>query len=450
LRLARETKSKEKHLQTHQSKKTSELTPSPPEPGIDALAYSLLKDPALLYRLGITIQRLGIAGEEANIRLLSLAITSRILRDPISITLKGESSSGKSYITSKVLEVFPPSSYLAMTGMSRQALIYMEQEEFSHRTLVVYEHTGSEAADYNIRTLQSEGNLIFYVTERNPETNKWEARRVEKEGPTNFIFTTTNPMLHPENETRHWSLITDESSQATLAAKIQTAKRYNGVMKLSDEELTAWRRTQDLLKPLNVRIPYARWLAEHTPNQPLRMRRDFNKFLALIETIALLYQHQRNIGEDGTISAGIADYFMAKELVDKVFSASLAGISSKVEALIYEVERLYEKKLIADKQDAAVKPAEIAQALDISPSSVSRWLRPAIESGMVEVVLETVKGRIKSVKPGIHKEQSVNALPTTEQLAESFPELAHEFQAVHPLTGEELMLKENQPTLKIE
>ena len=161
---------------------------------IDERSQEMLKDPALLFRVVQAVHQLGVAGEEENICLLYLAMTSRILEAPLSITLKGESSSGKSYLTEKVCQLFPPPAFIAMTGMSRQALVYAE-EPFAHRTLIVFERPGMEAADYNIRTLQSENKIIFWVPEKDPVTNRWVTRMVEKEGPTNFIFTTTAPDL---------------------------------------------------------------------------------------------------------------------------------------------------------------------------------------------------------------------------------------------------------------
>jgi DNA primase len=93
------------------------------DPALSKKAKELLENPALLYLVGEMIQRLGVAGEGTNIRLLYLIVASRILANPISATLKGESSSGKSYVVEKVLTPFPPSAYLAITGMSRQALV---------------------------------------------------------------------------------------------------------------------------------------------------------------------------------------------------------------------------------------------------------------------------------------------------------------------------------------
>jgi len=413
---------------------------------VDEKTTELLKDPALLYRIVETVHRLGIAGEEENICLLYLAMTSRILNAPLSVTLKGESSSGKSYLTEKVCQLFPPSAYLALTGMSRQALVYTE-ESFAHRTLIFFERPGMEAADYNIRTLQTENRIAFLVPEKDPITNRWVTRMVEKEGPTNFIFTTTAPELHVENETRHWSLLMDESPELTREAKLESAKKYEGETEIPTDELLIWQHLQSELRPFNVFIPYAFWLSVNTPNKPIRMRRDFNKLLGLIEVIAILYQHQRQRQGD-TVVAGIEDYFIARELINRVFTASLTGINQKVESLASEIQLLYKEKMEAGDPSPAVRPLEIARALDTSSSSVSRWLRPAIDAGLVEIVRETAKGRIASVKPGGTDRKASSPLPTIEELAEAFPELVTGFHAVHPITENEYALEDTAVTVE--
>ena len=402
-------------------------------------ALELLRNPALLYLHGKAVQRLGVAGEDENIGVLILAITSRLEDDPLSITLKGESASGKSHTAQKTLQTFPPEAYLEMTGLSKQALIYSD-EQISHRTLVIFERAGATAADYNIRTLQSEGKLIFEVAEKNPETNKWKTRRVEKPGPTNFLFTTTSPELRPENETRHWSLIMDETTEQTRGAKRESAKRYGPTE--STEWLAIWHQAQRELKTVKVQIPYAMWLADNTPDAPLRIRRDFNKLLALVEASAILHQYQRETGENKEVFANLADYFIARELVCKVFPASLLGINQKIIGLVKEVEAIYLKKANSGEENPTVAPREVATALHVNVSSVSRWLRPAIDVGLIEVVRENARGQIQQVKPGLASMELTDILPKVRDLAEAFPELAKGFHVIHPVTGEEFTLKE--------
>lgn len=412
-------------------------------------AMKLLVHPALLYQEGQMVHRLGVAGEDKNIRIIYLAVTSRITKKPISITQKGDSSSGKSYTVTKVLDPFPDSAYILMTAMSKQALFYMaDTESFSHRTVIIFEKPGADEADYTIRTLQSEDKLIFWVPQKDPRTERWVTSKIEKEGPTNFIITTTSPELHAENETRNWSLVMDESPQVTMGSKVQSALRYQEVPHVFEEELLVWRQIQNELKPVRVYIPYAKWLAEHTPNKPIRVRRDFNKLLSLIEIITLLHQYQRKRRGE-VVEASLEDYFMARELADEVFTASLSGINMKVKSLVAEVEKQWTKNLESGNTVEGIKPVKIAAALGISRSTVSRWLEPAVTSGMVDVVSERANGSARLVKPG----KAINAvefLPTIEQLAEAFPMFAKDFHAVHPITGEEVALFSDEPEIENE
>ena len=80
----------------------------------------------------------GVVGEVKCAKLSYLALTSRLLDHPVSLIVKGLSSSGKSFTTQQTLRFFPLPAYISMTAMSERALIYMK-EEFAHRTLVIFE-----------------------------------------------------------------------------------------------------------------------------------------------------------------------------------------------------------------------------------------------------------------------------------------------------------------------
>lgn len=438
-------KKKQQDLKNEQTEETEKEPEEDYSPYIEE-ANRLLQDPALLLRVGETVEKLGLAGEGTNLLLTYLVITSRIQNYPISATVKGDSAVGKSYMVDRVLKLFPSQAFIRMTAMSRQALVY-DTKSLSHKTIVMFESPGMEAADYNIRTLESEGVLIFETVEKNPFTGRFETRRIERQGPTNFIITTTNPSLHPENETRHWSVYMDESREQTLRAKNESAKRYMEPSQIAEEEIALWKCVQNQLQPLEVRIRFAKWLAERTPNQPVEMRRNFNRMLSLIEVIAIFYQKQRPIYEDRYIEANLADYFMAKVLGQQVFSASSGGISEKVKKLSQAVKEIYDEKAICDEADTPVKPRDLAAKLGVSPSSVSRWLKPAIEAGLVEVIDETRKGRIRGVKPGDGAIPADNSLPTLEEMADHFPDMAKDFKVIHPLTGEELTLEPEETTI---
>ncbi|HOR18819.1 MAG TPA: CHC2 zinc finger domain-containing protein [Brevefilum sp.] len=158
-------------------------------------------------------RELGVVGEERNIKLLYLALTSRITDKPISIVIKAASSAGKSFILKQVLRLFPQSAYYAISSMSEKALFY-SQESFEHRFLILFEEAGisSEFVDYIVRSLLSEG-YIKHLTVEKTESGMQD-RLLGKEGPTGFITTTTKINLHPENETRLLSIdVTDSPDQ---------------------------------------------------------------------------------------------------------------------------------------------------------------------------------------------------------------------------------------------
>jgi hypothetical protein len=57
------------------------------------------------------LRRAGVVGVEREAKLLFIAITSRVLERPISVAIKGPSSSGKSFLVAKVLSFFAQRAY---------------------------------------------------------------------------------------------------------------------------------------------------------------------------------------------------------------------------------------------------------------------------------------------------------------------------------------------------
>ena len=89
----------------------------------------------------------------------------------------------------------------------------------------------------------------------------------------------------------------DESREQTRAIhRLQREKRTlegSSPGAKSERLLKVHQNAQRLLRPLAVRNPYADALT--FPDGRTRSRRDHEKYLTLIDTIALLHQHQREI-----------------------------------------------------------------------------------------------------------------------------------------------------------
>lgn len=219
----------------------------------------LAGEPDILGKFAGELAASGVAGESRLAKLLYLAVTSRLLRKPVSVVVKGPSSGGKSYLVEKVLGFMPESAFYALTAMSEHALAY-STEPLSHRHLVIYEAAGlnSDFQSYLIRSLLSEGRVRYETVEKTSEG--LVPRLIEREGPTGLLITTTLTKLHPENETRMLSLTVADSRSQTrdVLARLASEDGDYSPDKGSWYALQNWIATGEC----RVSIPYAGMLSE--------------------------------------------------------------------------------------------------------------------------------------------------------------------------------------------
>src|SRR5262249_46563325 len=160
----------------------------------------------------------------------------------------------------------------------------------------------------------SEGEIRHKTVETGPDGPR--GVEIVKEGPTNFITTTTMPEMHAENETRIWTLLVDDSPETTRGVLAVQAARADGSW--SPQDNSTWRPAFLWLHAAGAKqvvVPFARLLADAMPDRPLRLRRDFPQLLSLIGVCALLHQRQRARDGEGRVVATLADFAMVRELV---------------------------------------------------------------------------------------------------------------------------------------
>lgn len=278
----------------------------------------------ILFELDKALDDQGLAGERRGAKLLYLAMVSRRFDRPVSVAVKGPSSGGKSYLVQLILKLFPAEAYYCLTGMSERALVYSD-EPLRHRFLVMYEASGisTDTATYFVRTLLSENCLKYETVEKTKDGIK--ARKIEREGPTGLITTTTQLGLHPENETRLVSITVTDTQEQTRAVFQSVAKGDSR----PDFDFSRWHALQRWidLNQSNVVIPYAGCLANLVLPVHTRLRRDFNMLLSLIRAHTLLHQASRQKDDTGNIIATLEDY----ERVHELFADLLAvGVNKTV------------------------------------------------------------------------------------------------------------------------
>ena len=99
----------------------SEIEQREREEKIQALWHQcrhLAEADSILGLLTDVLSKIGMVGESRHAKLLYLAVTSRFLQRPVSVSVKGPSSGGKSYLVDRVLKLFPDSAFYALSGMS--------------------------------------------------------------------------------------------------------------------------------------------------------------------------------------------------------------------------------------------------------------------------------------------------------------------------------------------
>jgi hypothetical protein len=257
---------------------------------------ALLRDPQLLQRIVADLDACGIVGERTNKLAGYLAATSRKLQEPLAVVIQSSSSAGKTSLMDAILAMMPAEEYKRFSELSGQSLYYLGRDALKHKTLAISEESGIADAAYALKLLQSEKELRHATVSRDGE-GRMATQEYHVEGPVQLMFTTTASEIEEELLNRCLVLTVDESRHQTNAIQSQQrgARTINGIHAslITGTIRNLHQNAQRLLQPIRVVNPYAPQLT--FKNDKTRLRRDHVKYLTLIDTIALLHQHQRTI-----------------------------------------------------------------------------------------------------------------------------------------------------------
>jgi DNA primase len=322
-----------------------------PEEREEALAW--LKAPKLIGRLREAFHQAGIIGEETSTLVAYLAGVSRKLERPLAIIIQSASAAGKTTLMDAVLSFFPEEERVKYSAMTGQSLYYLGETNLKHKILAVVEEAGAERASYALKLLQSEGELTIASTGKDPATGKMVTQEYHVEGPVMIFLTTTAIDLDEELQNRCLTLAVDESAEQTERIHRMQRERRTLAGLIAREErkdlLKKLRNAQRLLQPVDVLNPYAPGLT--FPTGRTRNRRDHEKYLTLIEAIALLHQHQRTRGHhiaNGRvvefIEVTLDDIALANQLAPEVLGRSLDELPPQTRRLLGSIRELVKKK----------------------------------------------------------------------------------------------------------
>lgn len=337
------------------------LTPKASEPvamaeADRAAALGLLTAPDLVDRILADFEACGLTGEATNKLVGYLAAVSRKLDAPLAILIQSSSAAGKSSLMDAVLALLPEEERIQYSAMTGQSLFYMGETNLKHKVLAIAEEEGASRAAYALKLLQSEGELTIASTGKDPQSGNLVTQQYRVEGPVMLMLTTTAAEIDEELQNRCLVLTVDEGREQTKAihARQRDKRTLAGLLARADKDAIrkVHQDAQRLLRPLAVLNPWAGQLT--FPDTSTRLRRDHEKYLTLIDAIALLHQYQRQVktvSHRGQaleyIEVELADIALANRLAHEVLGRSLDELPPQTRRLLELIGDLVEDRATA-------------------------------------------------------------------------------------------------------
>jgi DNA primase len=326
-----------------------------------AEALALLTDPDLTGRIAADFAAAGIAGETAGCLTLYLAAVSRKLDKPLAVIVQSSSAAGKSALMDAALAFIPDEDKMTYSAMTGQSLFYLGETELAHKVLAIAEEEGASRASYALKLLQSAGQLSIAAAGKDPDTGMLVTRTYTVTGPAAIMMTTTAIDIDEELASRSLVLAVDEDREQTRAihAAQRHARTLDGLAARvrRDQVIAVHRNAQRLLDPVTVVNPWAGQLT--FADARTRTRRDHGKYLALIDAVTLLHQHQRDrktvtiAGTEVTyIETTPADITVANQLAREILGRSLDELPPVTRRLLDAVAAYVMGRAEAEHADA--------------------------------------------------------------------------------------------------
>jgi DNA primase catalytic core len=312
-------------------------------------ALELLRAPNLTERIVADLHALGVVGEDTNLLVAYLAAVSRKLEAPLAVLIQSSSAAGKSSLMDAVLQLVPEEERIRYSAMTGQSLFYLGETNLQHKILAIAEEEGVRQAAYALKLLQSDGELTIASTAKDESTGNLTTKQYTVKGPVMLMLTTTAIDVDEELLNRCLVLSVNESREQTAAihARQRHKQTLQGLLQRSEREgiCTLHHNAQRLLANVAVVNPYAdrlTFLADKT-----RTRRDHMKYLTLIQAIALLHQHQREVktvqhkGQTlAYIEATKADIELANAIAHEVLGRTLDELPPQTRKLLHLIHAM--------------------------------------------------------------------------------------------------------------
>ena len=295
----------------------------------------------------------GVVGEETNKLIGYLAAVSRKLEEPLAVIVQSSSSAaGKSSLMDAVLSLVPEEDRVQYSAMTGQSLFYMGETRSApqgagdrrRRRRARRRATRSSCS-------RARGSSRSPRPARTRRPDDCSTQEYQVEGPVMIFLTTTAIEIDEELLNRCLVLTVDEGREQTRA--IHRLQRARGARsRVCSGEARAARGSgaaPERAASARGRSPCVNPFAEKLTflDEQTRTRRDHEKYLTLIDAIALLHQHQREVKTLGATAAkGCAtsrsnpeDIELANRLMAEVLGHSLDELPPQTRRFLELLDR---------------------------------------------------------------------------------------------------------------
>ena len=347
-----------------------------------------------------------IVGEDNNVKLAILSLFTLKLADPgerlMGVIVEGSNSVGKSHFSKNILkplqmeQVGPEQNDTRVIEFTRMTGAFLERalanKNLDRRILFMQEISN---APYQLHLTLSEGKLKIGIVVR--EGGEFKPMEIEAQGQP-FLWA-TSVEWHGSPDLIHRSVVLnlDESEEQTwriVSFESKTAADlyfHDYIDHFADAAARLfyhiWRNTPDNVK---VVVPFIEKLQEKIVLEAnVKLRRDWNKMIALIRASAILFWKHRyrfkQLVDDGSglrreqlvIIADERDLENVLPLLSTSFRQTLTNLSDREKKVI---DLLLEKPKNGEGDPAPVYVRDIARVTGIPASTLRNYVIPSLEA----------------------------------------------------------------------
>jgi hypothetical protein len=270
------------------------------------------------------VERAGLVGEKRNALVVFIVGVSRLLQKPLNLFVKGPSSGGKNFLVKTILRFFLSQAFIEITSSSGASWNYLGKD-LKHRIVYLQEENKAAGSVHPARLLISENRLVRMVTRR--KGHRFVTERHVTEGPVACISTTTSHRLEIDDETRHLSIVVDDSPEQTRDIMFGLTEDTD---RIAVGELAMWHEIQNIIATragLPIEIPHwFRKVAEMMEAGDVRARRYFAAFLEACKVVCLIRSFKKGDLNPSFLEIGFIDYAMTTLIFGNAFSSFLGGV----------------------------------------------------------------------------------------------------------------------------